>query len=294
MRLGVSCSPDYAFAEFCGLASNLGFEGIQPHIVPSLLAFEPDKALHPRYNNKGSILEADFISDPKAALLPATQAGLEITSLATYASTADMDRAVALLKASHEVGIRHVRIAALGLPPNDIVDMKTLLERSKATYRELAAEAKKLKVRPCIELRGGTPCPSPSGLAAFLRDFDPEDVGVFYDPCNMVEEGWESPRTSVAYLRHLLAEVHVKNCEWVSQGLDADGSVAWGTRYCHLDEGAVSWPDVIGQLKAIEYSGWLVEESWLPDCSPFVQLRRSLDLLRRLIREVPAVAWVTD
>ncbi|MBI3830498.1 MAG: sugar phosphate isomerase/epimerase [Planctomycetes bacterium] len=214
MKLGVftTFTPEYTFAEACKLAKALGYDGVQPRIVPAASAvYDPSKPFNPWGNNKGGISEDDFFKDPKGALKPAADAGVAISSVASYTSTADMDRALKMIKACSTAGIKNVRVAALPLPKEAKFDMPAFLDKSRGTFKELVAEAKKAGVRPCLELHGGTPYPGPSGTIAFLKGIAPEDAGVLFDPANMLSDGWEVPSLALNILGPYLAEVHVKN-----------------------------------------------------------------------------------
>src|SRR5476651_1248464 len=152
MKIGAFTTflPEYTFPEACKLIKALGYDGVQPRIVPaSSASFDPSKPYNPWGNNKGGISETDFFADPKGALKAATDLGLAITSVASYTSTADMDRALNMVKACGKAGIKNVRIGGLSMPKEDVFDYAAFTERSRGTYKELVSEAKKAGVRPC-------------------------------------------------------------------------------------------------------------------------------------------------
>src|SRR5438477_877696 len=108
MKIGAFTTflPEYTFPEACKALKAIGYAGVQPRIVPAASAvYDPTKPFNPWSNNKGGISEIDFFADPKGALKPATDAGLEITSVASYTSTDDMDRALKMVKACSKAGI---------------------------------------------------------------------------------------------------------------------------------------------------------------------------------------------
>ena len=285
MKIGAFTTflPEYTFPEACKLIKALGYDGVQPRIVPAASAsFDPSKPYNPWGNNKGGISETDFFADPKGALEPATDLGLAISSVASYTSTADMDRAVNMAKACGKAGIRNVRIAALPMPQEAKFDYNDFMERSRGTYKELVAEAKKVGVRPCLELHMGTAYPSPSGTVAFLRGLSPEDVGILYDPANMLSDGWEVPKVALNVMGAYLAEVHVKNGKYIPDGVDARGVAKWKVVNAPLAEGCVNWADVIDALKQHGYNAWLVEEGHTEE-NTYVRLQTALALLKKLV-----------
>lgn len=286
MKIGAFTTflPEYTFAEACQCLKSIGYEGVQPRIVPpASVGFDPSKPYNPWGNNKGGISETDFFADPKASLKPATDLGLTITSVASYTSTADMDRAIKMAKACGKVGIRNVRIGALPMPQEAKFDCNAFIERSRGTYKELVSEAKKAGVRPCLELHMGTIIPSPSGAVAFLRGLSPDEVGVLYDPANMISDGWEVPKVALNVLGAYLAEVHVKNSKWVPDGEDPRGVKKWKTVNSTLSDGCVNWVEVIDALKVHGYTGWLVEEGHTEHETTYSRLKDAHTLLKKLV-----------
>jgi sugar phosphate isomerase/epimerase len=286
MRLAAftTFTPEHSFPEACRLLKAIGFAGVQPRIVPrSQNAFDPAKPLNPWSNNHGGIDEEAFVADPAAALAPAREAGLEITSIASYAGAHDLPRCAGLLRACGTAGIRHIRVGAAWVPPEGLKDWPAERERARAAYRDLVAEARKHGVRPCIELHAGTPFPSPSGLVAFLEPFSPSEVGVLYDPGNGIYEGWETPRLALALIGDYLAEVHVKNSRWEPAGEDPRGYRKWKAESCALHEGHVDWGEVVAELKARRFAGWLIEEGHHGGVTSEQRLRGAHALLTKLI-----------
>lgn len=290
MKLGAFTTfmPEYTFPEACKLIKSLGYDGVQPRIVPAAKEswisanFDPTKPFDPWGNNKGGISEEAFFADPKGVLKPATDIGLQISSVASYTSTADMERAVAMAKACGKAGIKNVRISALPMPKEATFDIGAYLDQCRGTYKELVHEAKKVDVRPCIELHMGTVFPSASGVMALLNGISPEDAGVLYDPANMISDGWEVPKVALNVLGPYLAEVHVKNSKWVPD-VTENGITRWKTEPADLENGCVNWAEIIAQLKVHSYNGWLVEEGHTSGRGSYQRLKMAYELLKKLI-----------
>lgn len=286
MKIGAfsTFTPEYTFAESCALIKAVGYTGIQPRICEAKHAgFDPAKPFNPWSNGKGAITEDAFFADPKGALKPAIDAGLEITSVASYTSTADMDRALKMVKACSKAGIANVRIGGLPMPTDRVFNAKAFVEKSQGTYKELVAEAKKAKVRPCLELHPGNVYPGASGAINFLAPFDPKDVGILYDPANSVGDGWETYPVALNVMGSYLAEVHVKNTRWVPGDLTEKGTRKWKSEGADLEEGIVDWAELIGWLKDHQFKGWLVEEGHTANRTSHTRLKMAHELLSKLI-----------
>ena len=286
MKIGAFTTflPEYTFPEACKLLKAIGYQGVQPRIVPAASAvFDPSKPFNPWGNNKGAVSEDDFFADPKGALKPATDLGLEITSVASYTNVADMDRAIKMIKACGKAGIKNVRVGALPMPKEPKFDGFAFFQKSQGAYKEMVAEAKKAGVKPCLELHMGTFTPGPSATVHFLKDFSPSDVGILYDPGNMVAEGAETPKVALNIMGAYLAEVHVKNAKWIPNGEDARGTKKYKTAPADLEDGIVDWAEIIDALKVHGYTGWLVEEGHTHDRGTYDRLKMAHDLLKKLV-----------
>jgi len=262
MRYGffTTFAPDCTFPEACALAREVGYQGIQPRIVVSN-SFDPSKPLNPWGNNKHGILEEDFFADPKGVLKPVYANGLEVTSVASYANLEDLKRARKLIKACGEAGIANMRIAPLHPAKEPLIfDAEKVLSDTQKQLRKVFPTSRAAGVRLCLELHPGGICASASAAMRFIDRFDPKDVGVLYDPGNLVGEGFEVPRMALSILGPFLAEIHMKNGMWMKKGTGPDGEAAWGTKSCRIEEGTYPLADLFDCLVAIDYKGWIVEE----------------------------------
>jgi sugar phosphate isomerase/epimerase len=75
-----------------------------------------------------------------------------------------------------------------------------------------------------------------------------------------------------------LAEVHVKNLFYQRK---ENGK--WAPRYCPLDQGIVSWEEVIKELRQAGYNGWLMLEDFYTDFPVTERLAHSSKYLRELL-----------
>jgi sugar phosphate isomerase/epimerase len=111
-----------------------------------------------------------------------------------------------------------------------------------------------------------------------VAGFDPEWVGVIYDPGNMVYEGFEDYTLGLEVLGPYLAHVHIKNAAYERP----PGGGVWTPRWAPLEDGAVDFYQLIVALQAVGYDGWLSIED-------FSQARPSCEAVAhnaRFVRDV--------
>lgn len=260
-------APDCTFPEACALAKEVGYQGIQPRIVQAN-SYDPTKPLNPWGNNKHGILEADFFKRPKEVLKPVYDNGLEVTSVASYANLEDLKRAKKLIKACGQAGIGNMRIAPLHPAKEPLLFNATeIIKNTQAAVKKVLRTSRAAGVRLCLELHPGGICASASAAVRFCEKFDPKDVGVLYDPGNLVGEGFEVPRMAISILGPYLAEIHMKNAKWVETGKGPDGEAQWTSKACRIEEGTYPMADLYDCLVAMDYRGWIVEEGHEPGIS---------------------------
>lgn len=269
-------APDCTFEEACELAKDVGYGGIQPRIVESN-SYDPSKPLNPWSNNKHAILEEDFFADPKAALKPVWDNGLEVTSVASYAGLSDLERAEKLIKACGQAGVANMRIAPLPPPAEPpLFDASKLINDTQKKLSEIFPTSRAAGVRLCFELHPGGICASASAAMRFLEHLDPKDVGILYDPGNLVSEGFEAPRMAIAIMGPYLAEIHMKNARWIEAGQSPDGQRLWKDDDCRLEEGVYPLAELFELLVQIDYKGWIIEEGHEPGASTRERLENVL------------------
>ncbi|MDX6472052.1 MAG: hypothetical protein QOK22_868 [Gaiellaceae bacterium] len=162
-----------------------------------------------------------------------------------------------------ELGAPHVRVFAPALEHRD------LARDGFAAAAEIAHDE---GVVLLVETSPGTCVPSSAQARALVEGLPPEQVGVLYDPGNMVIEGHVDPRLAVAELGPYLRHVHVKNIAWHrEQG-------TWQWRHAALDAGLLDWKAILAALRDAKYTGKLCLDH-LGGAPSLETLRRELSLL---------------
>lgn len=181
--------------------------------------------------------------------------GLSVPSLATYLNSDEINKVREVLRASSMLGAGIVRV---GIPRYDrTVPYHELFHDAIESLRQVEQACIEYGVRAACEIHFGTIAPSAALAKRLVERFDPQYIGVIFDPGNMIIEGVENWRMSLEILGEYLAHVHVKNSGWYP-----DNKGGWEWKWLPLKMGAVNWSQVIKDLKAVGYNGWLSFEDF--------------------------------
>jgi sugar phosphate isomerase/epimerase len=108
--------------------------------------------------------------------------------------------------------------------------------------------------------------------------FDPQYIGVIYDPGNMVHEGYECWRLGMELLGPYLHEVHAKNAIWEA----ADGTVLRQPHFSGMHSGFANWQQIMEDLKAVGYDGWIAFEDFSEDEGDIEKVRAQFGVSQEL------------
>jgi len=272
--------PHLSLEEMVQLASGLGYDGLELRVRRN-----PPQAAGQPYsfwgNHKLDLSPDNVVERAPAIRRLCADHGLSIPALASNATALDLDDLRRLADGAALLGCPLVRI---GAPRR--YDGSTSYQ---AIYREtLEAFARALTVvqssgvRGLLEIHGGTITVS-AGLALRLVErFSPSAVGVVYDVQNMVTEGYEGLRLGLDVLGPYLAHVHVGGHGPEPGARDADGTLRWSWRARDLSDGLIETPRLLGELRRVEYQGFITVEDFRPDLPAERKFGDALRYLRGL------------
>ena len=205
-------------------------------------------------------------------------AGLELSNLGTYLSPGNLAVVEKAMQFAERAGAPSLRVNAESYKG----DYHASFERSLEFYREVEKLAKHYKVRALVETHQGLITPSASLAHCFVSHFDPQHVGVIYDPGNMVLEGFETYLMGLQLLGPYLAHVHLKNAAFTRP---ENGGV-WQPRWTPLEDGVVNFKDVLRSLIKVGYDGWLVMEDFSAARASLETLTHNITFIKNLLVEV--------
>lgn len=252
--------PDFDIPEAARLLASLGYDGVEwrVHSVPSVMPDKPDF-----WRGNRATIDIGTIVKKAPEIRKITQdAGLEIIGLGTYLGYKLLDDIARCMEAAAIMGCPSIRVS----PPNydGSVNYNDLYEETVEGYALVEDMARDHGVRANVEIHHGNMCPSASLTYRLVSNFDPDLIGVIFDPGNMICEGRENWQLGLELLGPYLSHVHVKNAAWIESGLSPEGEKKWKHAMVGLKDGIADWSEVLVALDRVGYRGWLSFEDFGP------------------------------
>ena len=223
-----------SFDEFCGMANDLGFEGIELHNIHNRLFTDPDGAFH------------DYAAAATRRRL--YERGLCLPCIDAICELRDTPEAVEEITKCMEIArnlhIPHVRLRANapGTP-----------QEAEAALGQ--AEALLARVLPAAEESGVTLLLETAGLfarTAVLRDmlerFASDSLAALWDLSSTSLCAGETPEEVIRNLGAYVRHVHFSDAKKRPDG---------GVEYCLAGEGELPLDDVMRALRSVNYDGFL-------------------------------------
>lgn len=272
--------PEYNVPETIDLLQKCGYDGVEWRFAEINPSFNDEAPSYWR-NNRSTIHVDSTAQELQEIRRSMNEAGLEIPNLACYMKFADIGSLERDLQAAQLLGAPSLRIRS------PYYDRKTNYHELFTEARQYLTDFQRLSqsygIKGVIELHPGNITPSASAAYRLVEGFDPDCIGVIYDPGNMVDEGYENYRMGLEMLGPYLAHVHVKNTGWVYKKQD-EGS-PWKSSYWEMSDGIVDWKQVISDLKSVGYDGWLSFEDFSRSNTMEEMLKNNLSYMKTLEME---------
>lgn len=207
--------------------------------------------------------------------------GLALVSFASAAAATELDVVRKLAEGAAATGCPLVRVGA----PRGYdgkVNYHELFDEAVRAYEKVIPITRANGVRCLIEIHGGTIFVSASLAHRLVSRFDPKDIGVIYDPQNMVADGYETTPLALDLLGDYVAHVHVGGHKVVPGTPDANGTVPWTYPGCRLEEGRYNYPQLLAELNRRQYQGFISVEDFDGARTPEQRLQDAIAYLRRI------------
>lgn len=255
MKLSVFtvATPDLQPEELAKAAADAGIEGIEWRFkeIPEEAAGEkPSFWRHNRCSMDPNGTQEDWLEFQQAA----DKHGRRSLAVVPYLTCGDVQATEKVMQAAKLIGASFIRA---GIPGYDRKrNYNELYDQAVRYLHEVQDLAAAYGIKAVVETHHLTIAPSAGLTHRLVSHFNPQHIGVLYDPGNMVHEGYENYRMGLELLGPYLAHVHVKNGGYRKTPAKDGTSAAWSGEWVPLDQGAVPWKQVIQDLQSVGYEGY--------------------------------------
>ncbi|REE85385.1 sugar phosphate isomerase/epimerase [Paenibacillus taihuensis] len=277
-------APDLSPEQLCEAAAEAGIDGIEwrcKETAPHLLNEQPSFW----GNNRCTLSPGASDNEINRFAQAASAHNRQAISVTPYLACGDIEGTEQIMRLAKRLGATMIRAGVPGYDRSR--NYNELFDQATDYLREVEQLARTYNVKAVIETHHQTIAPSASLAHRLVSTFNPDHIGVLYDPGNMVYEGFENYRMGLELLGPYLAHVHMKNAGWqpptdTPQAAQQDPlqPIEWSAGWRPIANGQVQWKQVLRDLKAVGYDGWL----GLEDFSQTYDTRTMLHTFAKQIR----------
>ncbi len=265
MKLSFSTNgwKNYSWYEFCSIAKELGFDGIELH-----------------NNQKKSFISSDNPFDPQASFSVSRELstlGLTIPCLDVSCNIADVSEGAhesackeisECIETAKNLKIPYIRVHAL--PSEDGNDIEPTIK----CLEEMLPLAESHGVVILLETLGLFA--STEKLGIVLNHFASDSFGALWDMYHTYFYGGETPNATITNLGAYVKHVHIKDSLHTPDRLE----------YCLIGDGELPIKDMMNALRSVNYDGFISlewEPEWFEDISDIdVIFAHFVDYMRRI------------
>jgi len=157
-----------------------------------------------------------------------------------------------------------------GFIPEDLNN--PLYQATITALREVAKHCKSLGLYFCLETGQETPIT----LLRAIKDIGTDNMGVNFDPANLLMYGKANPVDALDILGPYVKGVHAKDGEYPTDPLQLGVEKPLG-------EGRVNFPAFIPKLKSFGYTGALTIEREISGPRQIEDIKRAIEMLKELL-----------
>lgn len=281
-------SPDLTPEQLCEAVAEAGIDGIEwrcKETAPHLLN-EPPSFWG---NNLCTLPPSADDNQIRRFAQAASSHNRQAISVTPYLSCGDIEGTEQIMRLAKRLGATMIRAGVPGYDRSR--NYNELFEQATNYLREVQHLARTYGIKAVVETHHLTIAPSASLAHRLVSPFNPDHIGVLYDPGNMVYEGYENYRMGLELLGPYLAHVHVKNAGWqppaaADQQQDPLQSIEWSAGWRPIANGQVPWKQVLRDLKAVGYDGWLGLEDFSQTYDTPAMLHTYVNQIRTWMEEI--------
>ena len=273
--------PKHDIVQTCALLQRLGLDGVEWRVrrtPPGQGDAEPSS-----WGRHLTDLSPDnILSHADDVKQVCRDHGLAVATFASNCSATDLEQVKLIAEGAQACGCPRVRI---GCPRgyDGSVSYHDLYDEAVEAFGQALEITRAFGVKALVEMHGGTIHPSASLAHRLVSNFDAADIGVIYDPQNMVIDGYETTSLAIELLGEYLAHIHVGAHRAEPTELDSKGTQQWSWPGCPMGKGLYNYPKMMTALQESGYAGFISIEDFDPSRSEEEKLREGLRYLRSLL-----------
>ena len=272
--------PEFDLAQTCALLQRLGFDGVEWR-VRRLAAGQENAAPSSWGRHLTDLSPENILSRAEEVKKVCADHGLAIAGFASACSALDREQVHLLAEGAQACGSPAIRLSC----PRGYdgkVNYHELYREAVDAYGQALETTRRYGVKVLVEMHGGTIHPSASLAHRIVSNFDAKEIGVIYDPQNMVKDGFETIQLAVELLGDYLAHLHVGSHRPEPGDVDEKGTQKWSWRQVPMGMGLYDYPKLAQCLRAVKYQGFLSIEDFGGDRTTEEKLAGGIAYLRSL------------
>lgn len=279
-------APDLTPGELCEAAAAAGIEGLEWRCKDTPVELLEER---PSFwgNNRCTISPQAGDEEISRFRQAAEDYKRKAIAVTPYLSCGDIEGTEQVMRLAKQLDASMIRV---GVPGYDRTKpYYELYDQAHRYLREVERLALDYGIKALVETHHGTIAPSASLAHRLVSPFNPDAIGVLYDPGNMVHEGFENYRMGMELLGPYLAHVHVKNAGWHPNSAETSDpmiSCAWKSGWAPIANGIVPWKQVLQDLKAVGYNGWFGVEDFSNTYDTRTMLQTYANQMNRWMEEI--------
>ncbi|WP_100405364.1 sugar phosphate isomerase/epimerase family protein [Bacillus solitudinis] len=275
-------APDLTPDEILTSLKEYGYDGVEWRYKEKPQKLQEEKPSF--WGNNLCTIAPDYSKEKLTRLLEKTKKlGIETVSVTPYLACGDIEETEKVLHVAETLGASMIRV---GVPSyNRSENYHDLFEKAVRYLHEVEEMCKQYNIKGLVETHHMTITPSASLAYRLVNTFDPKHIGVLYDPGNMVHEGYENYRMGLELLGPYLAHVHAKNTGWEKKERHKEDKSEWTAEWKLIEEGLVDWKQVLTDLKAVGYDGYIGMEDFSMQKSTKETLKHNINWFKTMLNQ---------
>jgi len=230
-----------SFDDFCEIAKDMKFEGIELHNIHNPLFTEKDGAFH----NYAAAATVRRLYELKLTL-PCIDTLCDCADITKKAEA--LEEIGECIKIATNLHIPNVRIRAIG----DGIEKEAAIAAVMEILSKAVPTAETNNISLLLET-SGIFCDT-AALREVLIDFASDSLGAIWDMYSPYFNCDEQPETTITNLGAYVRHVHIKDAQRTESG----------TEFCLMGEGELPIGEMMAALRSVNYDGFISLE-WHPD-----------------------------